>query len=441
MDCEGSSSGGIDPIINVKVLIVTYTYPPAKSVNGFRPFQFAKILKQAGWEVEVLTRHFSGNESLPEDYNKRNNTPFSISAQPEALVYRVPFYNSWFKYYDITWIRNSGLWRFIYFIQLLLGRVAQESHNSYFKTYLPSILRHQKYDVVIVESGPTNLVRLVSKYAIKQGIIYTIDFRDAYYHEMYQDFSSLPWNKKLKIRLEEWYMAKPIKNAARVFSLSDAWLDILKVPHRLREVVNNGFDASEWDKIKPNPNPNKFVIASIGTLYDKPFLIELLKAISLFLEKQSDQVEVKFIAPGNTQVINKIKQYLPYANVKIDQQRKTYRESIQSIADADVLIYHGWKGWRELAGTKIYDYLRSGNYILVVPSDDGIIARLINPSEAGVITDSPDEAAVALVRWYTAWTINGSLLPKVDKIRLEVYSREYQSAILEKSLRSLIQNV
>ncbi len=59
----------------MKILIVTYTYPPAKSVNGFRPYHFAKALTAAGWKVSVLTRHFTGNEEVPEAYRLTNKVP------------------------------------------------------------------------------------------------------------------------------------------------------------------------------------------------------------------------------------------------------------------------------------------------------------------------------------------------------------------------------
>ena len=51
----------------------------------------------------------------------------------------------------------------IYFIQLLSGRLSQESYNKWFQVYLSELIKSNRYDRVIVESGPTNLVRLVSK--------------------------------------------------------------------------------------------------------------------------------------------------------------------------------------------------------------------------------------------------------------------------------------
>lgn len=423
----------------MNILIVTYTYPPAKSVNGFRPYHFAKTLTRAGWNVSVLTRHFSGYEQIPEDYGKPNRTPFSMDHQPEALVYRVPFYNSWFRYHQSTWIRNSGLWKVIYFIQLLVGRTNQESYNKYFKKYLRPLLIQKGYDLILVESGPTNLVRLVSHHAMKYRIPYAIDFRDAYYHEMYRDFRSLAWNKKIKIRLEEWYMTKPIRNSIKVFSLSHAWLEILKVPPGLRTIVNNGYDEEEWQHVVKNQPTDRFVIASIGTLYDQPVLDELLKCIGLFLQKGYGDVRVRFIAPGPKEVISKIRQYLPHETVSMEVPRVPYKKAIQGMADAHVLIYHGWKGWTELAGTKIFDYLRSGNRILIIPSDDGPLKKWIESTQAGVITDSPEEGTRALQLCYEEWKLNGKLESITELKQLVTCSRQYQSDLLEQSLRGLLQ--
>ena len=56
----------------------------------------------------------------------------------------------------------------------------------------------------------------------------------------------------------------------QVFSLSDNWLDILKVPRELRTVVENGFDETSWKLIRKNQPVDRFVISSVGTLYDQP---------------------------------------------------------------------------------------------------------------------------------------------------------------------------
>lgn len=422
----------------MNILIVTYTYPPAKSVNGFRPYHFAKALTAAGWKVSVLTRHFTGQERIPEDYSRPNRLPFAIDRQPEALVYRVPFYNSWFNYFQYAWIRNTGLWKMIYFIQLLVGRTHQESYNKYFKIYLPTLLKQKSFELILVESGPTNLVRLVSRYAMKYKVLYAIDFRDAYYHDMYRDPKTLTWNKKIKIQLEERYMSVAIRNAVKVISLSNAWLDLLKVPAAVRTIVENGFDETAWKQIKKNQPVNRFVISSIGTLYDQPVLNELLKSIALFLNQGHQDVQVRFIAPGGQAVLSKIKHLLPYENVHLEEHRISYQDAIQCAADSHVLIYHGWKGWSELSGTKIYDYLRSGNKILVVPSDDGPIKKWLTRMKAGVITDSPEEGASALQQWYEEWKTNGSLESNTDLADLLPYSREAQGKILEQTLRSLL---
>jgi len=422
----------------VNILIVTYTYPPAKSVNGFRPYHFAKALTAAGWNVSVLTRHFTGQERVPEDYSRPNRSPFAMDRQPEAVVYRVPFYNAWFNYYKYAWIRNTGLWKVIYFIQLLFGRTHQESYNKYFSVYLPSLLKQKAFDLILVESGPTNLVRLVSRCALNHKIPYAIDFRDAYYHDMYRDINHLPWNKKIKIRLEEFYMNFSIRHARKVFSLSDNWLDILKVPRELRTVVENGFDETSWKLIRKNQPVDRFVISSVGTLYDQPVLITLLKSIALFLDKGHGDVQVRFVAPGGQAVRSAIKQMLPYENVYLEENRISYEDAIQCTSDSHVLIYHGWKGWSELSGTKIFDYLRSGNKILVVPSDDGPLKKWLNRMDAGVIADSPEEGAIALQQWYDEWKTNGFLESSTKLKELVPYSREAQSKILEQSLKSIL---
>lgn len=408
------------------------------SVNGFRPRYFAKAMAEQGWKVRVLTRHFSGKETRAEEYRKPLSTAFSISEEGGVQVYRTPFKNSWFTYYEKGFLRRTGLWKAVYLIQLLAGRTCQESYNAYFRKYLDRVLETNKPDIILVESGPTNLVRLVSKTAVKYGMPYAIDFRDLYYHEMSRDFGHLPFNKRVKILLERWYMRSSITSAQLVFGLNHEWLDILHIPTDKRKIVSNGFDSEIWNEIPPQNEFEQFTISIIGTLYSREFIPVFLNTLNLFIQKRPEKVKVKFIAPGSETLVNLIREALPFEQVEIAESRMPYREAIAIMAKSQILMYHGWPGYKCTISTKVYDYLRSGAKILIVPSDENGLDRLIEETGSGASCSTAAGGAAQLEAWYRDWESGKLMRGMGSGERFEKFSRKYQAQILINALKEIV---
>lgn len=394
-----------------------------------------------GWEVQVLTRHFTGEEGSAEDYRQPLKTPFSMSREEGVLVYRTPFINTWFAYYDYAFLRRTGWWKAIYLIQLLLGRSCQESYNFYFKKYLPLVLKFKKPDILLVESGPTNLVRLVARLAAKREIPFVVDFRDLYYHEMYQDFNGLDWNKKIKIRLEEWHMRQTIRRADRIISLNAHMLEVLKVPHSKRLIVSNGYDGDAWNNTKPVKDLNHFTISIVGTLYERPFLNIFLEAIQRFLQLNRPGVRIRFIAPGHPEVVGKIRKALPFPEVEIEEKPWPSEKALALMAGSEVLMYHGWAGYRQVMSTKIYDYIRSGSHVLIVPSDENGLDELIRDADCGVSCSKAAEGATQLAYWYEAWKQGELFCREIHEEKIKKYSRQGQNGILILGLKQVLKEL
>lgn len=421
----------------MRILIVTYTYPPSTSVNGFRPYYFAKTLQEAGHSITILTRHFTGNETHASVHDE-NNTPIAYTREEGCYVIRLPHKNNWFSYYAYDWIRNTGFWKIIYFFQLLAGRTCQESYNSFFKKYLPAVLNKLCPDVVLVESGPTNLVSLVSEECVKRKIKYIIDFRDLYYHEMYLKVTSdISWTKSLKLYFERWYMKSSIKNASKIISLSQPLHDILGIPVEKRINIINGYDEKAWSDIAVEVKEDVFKIGVCGTLYRYDFLSDFLQSFKLFLEKNQDRVQLVFLAPGSDDIISRIKSHLPFPNVTVISQRISYKDSIRFMKSCTVLAYHGWPGYRGYASAKIYEYLRSGKKVLLVPGDQDILEDLVKETNAGVSFGDAESASNQLSKWYSEWK-NGTLTSDQNIEKISDYSRQFQNKKLVSVVADLI---
>lgn len=422
----------------MKILLITYTYPPAKSVNGFRPYSFANHFVQAGCTVSVLTRHYTGDESFIA-YEPPIDLPWSTSLERGVTVYRIPFTNSWFHYFKYDWIKHSGLWRIFYLFNLLIGRTTQESYNKWFHPFVKNILGATSYDLLMVESGPTNLVQVVGALAAPFNLPYVIDFRDAYYHEMYlKDGRSISLSKKIKIILEKHFMKKSIRNSALNISLSDNLLNVLDIPIDKRLVVSNGYDEEVWSTLPKPSYGAHFKLTIAGSLYDREFLGPFLTALKIFLESHHHDCEILFIAPGSDTIIQKIHTLLPFDAVKIIRTRISYKDTLEEINTSQVLAYHGWAGYQGYPSAKIFDYIRSNKPILITPSDHDVIDELITRTQTGKSFDKPEAAAAQLQNWYTEWKSTGSIQVTPNSNEIRRYSRQAQNVVLLNSLNALM---
>lgn len=390
---------------------------------------------EKGHEVEVLTRHFTGQEKWDE-FNNENSTPFSISKEEGITVYRTSYRNTWFKYHSYKLVLKTGIWKLIYFIQLALGRTTQESFNKCFHKYIGPIMDNA-IDMVLVESGPTNLVRLSAKICMAKKIPYCIDFRDVYYHEMLFK-GKLPWNKRIKIYIEQYYMKPAIAGAKAIIGESRQKLNVLKGPPIKSYVVHNGFDELLWaTSNKGISDLNTFTICVCGRLYPYPFLDVLLNAFASFLTLNLPNTLVRFIAPGDKKLVGLIYNKLGSRNIEVIAERVDTEMAIQLMSSAHVLAYHGWQGYTGVYSTKVYDYLRSGKRILICPTDDDVLNEMLNMQEGCYLENDPDKAAKILFSIYTEWKTNGLKDINRDE-NISEFSRQTQSKKIIKILEDAI---
>jgi hypothetical protein len=210
------------------------------------------------------------------------------------------------------------------------------------------------------------------------------------------------------------------------------------IPPNKRKMVSNGFEGEIWDEMPPQKEFEQFTISIIGTLYSREFIPVFLDTINLFLQKQPERVKVKFIAPGSKVLVNLIRETLPFEQVEVAESRMPYTEAIAIMAKSQILMYHGWPGYKCTISTKVYDYLRSGAKILIVPSDENGLDRLIEETGSGASCSTAAGGAAQLEAWYRDWE-SGKLMRRMGSgQQFEKFSRKYQAQILINALKEIV---
>ena len=104
---------------------------------------------------------------------------------------------------------------------------------------------------------------------------------------------------------------------------------------------------------------------------------------------------------------------------------------------ATVLSYPGWLGIKGIISTKIFDYIASGNPILIGPGDEDVIDELVKKTNTGISVYNAKDFAANLNKLYDLWTKKLPLNPSRNEKEVEFYSRENQARLLAKIINQL----
>ncbi|MBK9638581.1 MAG: hypothetical protein IPO63_12490 [Bacteroidetes bacterium] len=120
--------------------------------------------------------------------------------------------------------------------------------------------------------------------------------------------------------------------------------------------------------------------------------------------------------------------------------RVSKKEALQETLNAHVLSYSGWKGVRGIISTKAFDYIASGNYVLIAPGDDDALDALVKECKCGSTANTIDEFVTTLNALYASWDEKGDVFVEGDHDKIAFYSREKQAEIFAKYIDDLVKS-
>ncbi|HEX8723382.1 MAG TPA: glycosyltransferase [Pyrinomonadaceae bacterium] len=423
------------------ILVVSYYFPPCNSVATARSKSFAENFRKHGLSPVVVTRHWRGEEKTWTDYHRTSEEPQRVTEGDGYRLVQLPYRARLFRLFESA--ARVPLGSKLFTLLMLLGGRFDPEVNAFeiFYEYLREYLRANRVDYLLVTAPPLNLVRL--GYLLKRefGVPLVVDFRDLWSKEILRTPELRP-RADAKENLYEFHLRRWLKAADLVVSVSAPLVEELERinPGGRTAVVMNGYDAAslaEFDDLKGWRN-EKFTVSTVGTLYETQDLSVLLEGLKLFLaDKGADEVRLNFVGTAVVEEVRELlSERLPPACTRITH-RVERREAQAEMFKSDVLFYAGWKGYRGVVSTKLFEYLSSGRNILIAPSDHDIIEEVLRKTGAGRTADTPEEFAAILNGWFAEWKRAGRLSYHGKEEEIGVYSREHQAELLAREILSL----
>ena len=419
----------------MKVLIITYYWPPAGGSGVQRWLKFVKYLQEFGIEPVVYT--VENANYLKQDTSLLNEVPKGIEIlkqpiwEPTALLF-------WKKSKQQTkGISNVSKGGFLSFIR---GNFFIPDPKVFWVK--PSVSYLQKYldanDIdVIISTGPPHSVHLIAeRLHQKNDVKWLADFRDPWSDLYYnKDFKQLAFAKNKNRKLEE----SVLKNADCIVTVSNSLKqEFAKIAKKV-EVITNGFD-DEFVAAENAILDTKFSISYIGLLpkqSNPKLLFKVLKALCEENLNFKKDLQLNFIGDISEEVKvaieeNKLLQNTNFVGYVSHRKAIEYQNTAQVL----LLLIPNVKNNKGILTGKLFEYLKAKRPILAIGPEKGDLATILQETNSGVIVnfDAEEKLKLEIVALYQKY--------KEDKLtvnfnNIEKYHRKELTKKLAFILKSL----
>ncbi len=430
-----------------KVLFVVYNFPPAAGAATQRVLKFLKYLNKFGYQTYVLTvdkvdypdLDFSLVEKIPTDtkvIKTKYWTPFGI--------YRKITGRKSNEKIPVAFIKDnhtSLAERVSVFLRLnVFLPDAKIGWLPFAVSVGKKLIRNEQIDVVI-SSGPPHTTHLIARsLKRKTGIKWIADFRDPW-----TDIDYYSGMKRTK--LAQWIDSKleksVLKSADFVVAASEGYLNIIKNKgvNNKYEVLTNGFDPDDFQNIEQKEQ-SKFLITYTGNMPLTRNPEKLWLALDELVRENkefADNFEFHFAGVMDDEIRQKIKGMSFYKNF-IDHGYLSHYKVLELNFNSHLLIMivNRVATSNEILPGKIFEYIASGNFILVIGPENGNSARLVNYVKQGTAIDYEEKSRMKelILDLFNKWK-NGEL-KKIETPERFEFTRERITQRLIKIIETLI---
>lgn len=432
-------------MLNKKVLIITYYWPPTGGAGVQRWLKFSKYLAKFGWEPIIYT---PSNPDFPI-----NDETLLKDVSPSVIVLKTPINEPYDVYRKImgkkkTETVNQGFLSEGKENKLLQKMMIWVRGNFFIPDarkfwikpsvkYLTSYLQNNKVDAII-STGPPHSMHLIAL-GLKQklNIPWIADFRDPWTQiDFYDQLQLTKFADNKHKKLEK----SVLQNANKVVTVSSNWAnDLNSLCNRPINVITNGFDAEDFQLMKSETLLPGFLFHHIGALNKdrNPHILwqvlgELCKENPFF----KTDLKLKFTGKTDAAVFDSLK-----LNGIMDNAEKTdymaHSEVVKLLLKSPVLLLplNDTPNVLGIVPGKLFEYLAAKRPIFAIGNLQGDSAKIIKETTAGSMVDFKDVEGTkqAVLDLYQKFKTNQLFInsSSIDKYSRENCAKDYAALLNE----------
>lgn len=425
----------------MRVLVVSFYFPPFNSIGGVRVGKMVKYLRRRGHEVRVVT---AGSQALPETLpvevprqdivrtrwlnvnrpaeiliggrgrvsSRGYVLPSGAGARARALVKRLA---GWYK--ELLHIPDGEIGWYPF-------AVAAGVRLS----------RRWRPDLIYASARPYTSLLVARTLSDRLGVPWVGEFRDLWADNHSVEYSTL------RRRLDRALERRTVATASALVTVSEPLAETLRANHRVPvSVVLNGYDLEDYPpRSRETPRPSAVSVAYTGMAYpgkqDPGPLFEALRRMRC----GGGDVEVQFYG-----------RYLDWvatlaADAGVSGQVAVhpvipYRDALRVQREADLLLLLLWRDESNpgVYTGKLFEYLGARRPILAIGPKNGVAAELIRARRAGIVVQTASELLPHLEAWVSEKRSRGGI-PDLPESVGRGFSRGEQVVALEEVFRGVV---
>jgi len=427
----------------MKVLIVSFAFPPANLIGAVRVGKLARYLDRRGHDVRVLTTDIVEDRSLPleisrervvyTDYRERRHRLGQIA---RLLRGRTSPPTGGLPEHPLPRGPERALWQTLRRHYLALIHIP-DMRADWVRTAIPAgrqLIEEAKPEIIFASAPPNTGLIVASRLARAYNLPWVADFRDLWVDNPYYDEPG--WRKRVDAVLE-WQV---LRRAAGLVTVSPISAEQLRRRHgKAAAVVYNGYAEEDFPPLAPRTEPGEVLtIRYMGSIY-RGFRdpSALFAAIVLLPDHLRTLINVEFFSDAGDAILAAAAAHGVESTVAI-KPRIPYQQALERQMEADILLLLQSSDRRDEGNlpAKLFEYLYARRPILFIGYERGIAARLVRERSAGLVSNSPTEIRDQLERWFE--DKRAGRLECLDRSVSLGLSRDEQYAKLERVLESLL---
>lgn len=443
----------------MRLLLVSFAFPPFNSIGGVRVGKTAKYLFEHGHDVRVLaSKEQPFKRTLPVELpservvytrylNVRKPAELVMGAGAQAAESNAapPVSQGAQKGGGVAGAikRAAGflLRTFVYFPDSNVGWLPYTAWDS------TPLLREWRPELILASSPPPTGLLAAWRLSRRLGVPWVADLRDLWVDHQY--YSQPAWRKAVEDRLER----EVLGSAAGLVTVSEPLAEKLRKKYgKPTAVVLNGFDPSDYPAAKDeakddegdashHPRANgdgRVTILYTGVIYpgrqDPSPLFDALSRLGPL----ADFVRVVFHGTFLGTARESAERYGVGRLVEVNPP-VPYRESLRMQTEADVLLLLLWtdRAERGVYTGKMFEYVGARRPILAVGGNEDVAAEFVRERGAGVVENDPARIA-DILRGYVEEKRTSGRIRAVPEGASAGVTREEQVRVLEDFLSGLL---
>jgi len=400
---------------SMRILLISYFFPPDKSVGGFRASSFTKYFIDKDIKVDLLTSNpTAGSKEVKEMYNIDN-----------VFIAKRPKLREWgYKTKILALLELLKLDSLFFFPDVYFPWIKRGIKVGNFA------LKKNHYDAILTTAPPFSTFFIGYKLSQFFGIPLILDYRDPWND---QPFNKIPW-KFIENRHKKWER-KIASSAELIVTVGEKCAQMIATsakldPMRIKIIQNGFFIERELSSI-PEKSSNTFVFGYFGNMYllRRKCFEAFLGGLALFIrEHQLSPEEVNIVYAGGTsrKMINRILKKTGTSFYFKDLGLLTREETYKQIQKSHVSLLFIPEKVEYALPTKIFDYMSNYTHVFII-GNEGEASNLCKEVEQKFSISPCDEESIKkkLEELYLQWKqgkleygCNTNLLKKFERKNL-----------------------